>query len=61
MAEEKKGTEREEPQGGAERKMNEGGAGDLQEREYRDAQGNIHHHTHTSGEMREKGSKKEGE
>ncbi len=34
-----------------ERKMNEGGSGDLKEREYRDAQGNIHHHTHTSGAM----------
>ncbi len=27
---------------------------DLKEREYRDKQGNIHHHTHTSGEMKDK-------
>lgn len=27
---------------------------DLKEREYRDAQGNVHHHTHTSQEMKEK-------
>jgi hypothetical protein len=28
--------------------------GDLKEREYRDKEGNIHHHTHTSEEMRDK-------
>ncbi len=45
-----------------ERKMNEGGSGDLKEREYRDAQGNIHHHTHTSGAMQSgSGEKKENE
>jgi hypothetical protein len=27
---------------------------DLKEREYRDSQGNIHHHTHTSNEERNK-------
>jgi hypothetical protein len=27
---------------------------DLKEREYRDEQGNIHHHTHTSQEMKGK-------
>lgn len=26
---------------------NEGGSGDLRDREYRDEKGNIHHHTHT--------------
>ncbi len=51
MAEEQKGSKRQEPKGGAERKMNEGGSGDLKEREYRDAQGNIHHHTHSYQEQ----------
>jgi hypothetical protein len=33
--------------------------GSLQEREYRDAQGNVHHHTRTYGEQHGKGSGKE--
>lgn len=28
--------------------------GDLKEREYRDEQGNVHHHTRTSQEMKER-------
>lgn len=27
---------------------------DLKEREYRDKEGNVHHHTHTSEEMKER-------
>ena len=37
---------------------NEGGPSsssqDLKEREYRDKEGNVHHHTHTSSEMNER-------
>ncbi len=29
-------------------------SGDLKEREYRDSHGNIHHHTHTSKEERDR-------
>ena len=30
------------------------GSQDLKEREYRDNQGNVHHHTHTSKEMEDR-------
>jgi hypothetical protein len=33
----------------------DGGGDDLKSREYRDAQGNVHHHTHTSREQQGKG------
>jgi hypothetical protein len=40
------------------RSSSEGGSSsetrDLKEREYRDKDGNIHHHTHTSEEMKDK-------
>jgi hypothetical protein len=34
---------------------NQAGSGDLKQREYRDDQGNVHHHTHTSEAMKGKG------
>ena len=36
---------------------------DLREREYRDSEGNVHHHTHTAQEMKDKkgGERKENE
>ncbi len=32
----------------------DGGSGDLKEREYRDAEGNVHHHTRTYEEQHKK-------
>lgn len=47
---------RSENRGSETRGSSEGGPSsetrDLKEREYRDKEGNIHHHTHTSSEMR---------
>ncbi len=36
------------------RQASESGSQDLKEREYRDKEGNVHHHTRTSRPMREK-------
>lgn len=35
-------------------RSNQNESSDLKEREYRDKEGNIHHHTHTSREMQDK-------
>jgi hypothetical protein len=45
---ENRGSQREST---SEQEMNQGGSGDLKQREYRDKEGNIHHHTHTSSEQ----------
>jgi hypothetical protein len=47
-----KENERREPE---QRSEQQAESKDLKEREYRDAQGNIHHHTRTSSAMQEKG------
>lgn len=52
----KGGSEKESKTSGEEKTRE---ASDLKEREYRDEQGNIHHHTHTSSEYQEKEKEKE--
>lgn len=42
-----------------EEKARQAESSDLKEREYRDEQGNIHHHTQTSKEYQEKEKEKE--
>ncbi len=52
---------REQRQSGQESRSRQRETGDLRSREYRDEQGNIHHHTRTSQAMKEKESVKEEE
>ena len=52
---------REQRQSGQESRSRRRESDDLKSREYRDEQGNIHHHTRTSQAMKEKESVKEEE
>jgi hypothetical protein len=55
--EQKSARKQEERQGGEQERQ--AGPSDLKEREYTDAQGNVHHHTRTYQEQHGKGEKTE--